>query len=212
MSNIQELVEGYRRFQHHYFAAEGRELFAELVIGQKPSTLVIACSDSRVDPAIVMDCKPGDLFVVRNVANMVPPYEKGGGYHGVSAALEFGVCALGVENIIVLGHRQCGGIKALFEGIPEGLDGEFIKPWVNMGRRAAERVREEYPHASDEEKLCNCEMGGILVSLENLRTFPFIQQKIAANQLNLYGWYFDIVSGQMHSYNDEKLKFEPLIA
>lgn len=212
MSHIKELVEGYSRFKQHYFGPEGRELFDELATGQKPSTLVIACSDSRVDPAIVMDCKPGDLFVVRNVANMVPPYEKGGGYHGVSAALEFAVCALAVENIIVLGHRQCGGIKALFEGIPEGLPGEFIKPWVNMARRAADRVREEYPNASDDEKLCNCEMGGILVSLENLRTFPFIQQKLAENQLNLYGWYFDIVSGQMHAYDDEKLKFEPLMA
>jgi len=212
MSHIKELVDGYQRFHHHYFATEGQKLFAELVLGQKPSTLVIACSDSRVDPAIVMDCKPGDLFVVRNVANLVPPYEKGGGYHGVSAALEFGVCALGVENIIVLGHRQCGGIKALFEGIPEGLDGEFIKPWVNMAKRAAERVREDHPHASDDEKLCNCEMAGILVSLENLRTFPFIQQKLAQNQLNLYGWYFDIVSGQMRGYSEEKLKFEPLIA
>lgn len=212
MSNVDQLVDGYRRFHNHYFATEGQKLFSELVLGQKPSTLVIACSDSRVDPAIVMDCKPGDLFVVRNVANLVPPYEKGGGYHGVSAALEFGVCALGVENIIVLGHRQCGGIKALFEGIPKGLDGEFITPWVNMAKRAADRVREDYPQATDDEKLCSCEMAGVLVSLENLRTFPFIQQKLAENKLSLYGWYFDIVSGQMRSYNEEKLKFEPLIA
>lgn len=212
MSDIDKLVDGYRRFHDHYFAAEGQKLFAELVLGQRPNTLVIACSDSRVDPAIVMDCKPGDLFVVRNVANLVPPYEKGGGYHGVSAALEFAVCALGVENIIVLGHRQCGGIKALFEGIPEGLEGEFIKPWVNMARRAADRVREDHPNASDDERLCSCEMAGILVSLENLRTFPFIQARLEQNQLTLHGWYFDIVSGDMRAYSEENLKFEPLIA
>src|SRR5690606_17630145 len=135
MSSMEKLVEGYQRFHDHYFAAEGRQIFAELTLGQNPGTLVIACSDSRVDPAIVMDCKPGDLFVVRNVANLVPPYEKGGGYHGVSAALEFAVCTLRVENIIVQGHRQCGGIKALFDGIPEGQGGEFIKPWVNMAKR-----------------------------------------------------------------------------
>ncbi|CAG0974005.1 carbonic anhydrase [Methylophilaceae bacterium] len=212
MSDLQHLIEGYRRFHGNYFAAEGQQLFAELMLGQRPSTLVIACSDSRVDPAIVMDCKPGDLFVVRNVANLVPPYEKGGGYHGVSAALEFAVCALAVEHIIVLGHRQCGGIKALFEGIPEGLEGEFIKPWVNMANRAADRVRAEHPYATDDEKLCHCEMAGILVSLENLRTFPFIQSRLEQNQLKLHGWYFDIVSGAMRAYRDESLKFEPLIA
>ncbi|PKO94010.1 MAG: carbonate dehydratase [Betaproteobacteria bacterium HGW-Betaproteobacteria-1] len=212
MSDIQKLVDGYRRFHEHYFAAEGQELFAELAMGQSPCTLVIACSDSRVDPALVMDCKPGDLFVVRNVANLVPPYEKGGGYHGVSAALEFAVCALGVEDIIVQGHRQCGGIRALFEGVPEGMDGEFIKPWVDMAKRAAERVRAEHPQAGDDENLCNCEMAGILVSLENLRTFPFIQKRMQQNLLKLHGWYFDIVSGEMHAYNADNLKFEPLIA
>lgn len=211
MSHMDKLVDGYRRFHNHYFAAEGRQLFDELMLGQKPSTLVIACSDSRVDPAIVMDCKPGDLFVVRNVANLVPPYEKGGGYHGVSAALEFAVCALAVEHIIVLGHRQCGGIKALFEGIPEGMEGEFIKPWVNMAKRAADRVREEHPHATEDESLCHCEMAGILVSLENLRTFPFIRKQLEQNQLKLHGWYFDIGSGEMRAYSDENLKFEPLI-
>ncbi len=212
MSSMEKLVEGYQRFHDHYFAAEGRQIFAELTLGQNPGTLVIACSDSRVDPAIVMDCKPGDLFVVRNVANLVPPYEKGGGYHGVSAALEFAVCTLRVENIIVQGHRQCGGIKALFDGIPEGQGGEFIKPWVNMAKRAAERVRAAYPQASDEQNLCNCEMAGILVSLENLRTFPFIQKRMQEGQLKLHGWYFDIVSGEMHAYNEDNLKFEPLIA
>lgn len=212
MSDIEKLADGYRRFHHRYFADEDRELFVELAQGQHPCTLVIACSDSRVDPALVFDCKPGDLFVVRNVANLVPPYEQGGGYHGVSAALEFAVCALEVQDIIVQGHRQCGGIKALFEGMTEGQDGEFIKPWVNMARRAAERVQEEIPEAGFEEKLCQCEMAGILVSLENLRTFPFIQQRLQLNQLKLHGWYFDIVGGQMLAYNEDNLRFEPLIA
>ncbi|MDX9950580.1 MAG: carbonic anhydrase [Methylophilaceae bacterium] len=211
MSDIEKLVDGYRRFHDHYFVDEGEQLFAELAQGQSPSTLVIACSDSRVDPAIVLDCKPGDLFVVRNVANLVPPYEKGGGYHGVSAALEFAVCALDVQNIIVQGHRQCGGIKALFEGVPEGMDAEFIKPWVNMAKRAAERVREELPEAGHEERLCSCEMAGILVSLENLRTFPFIQKRLQQNRLRLHGWYFDFVDGQMLAYDEDSLRFEPLI-
>jgi carbonic anhydrase len=141
----------------------------------------------------------------------VPPYETGGGYHGVSAALEFAVRALKVEHIIVLGHRQCGGIKALFEGIPEGLDGEFIKPWVNMAKRAADRVRADFPEASKDEQLCECEMGGIIVSLENLKTFPWIQERVEQGKLKLHGWYFDIVSGEMREYDQNKLKFSPLV-
>lgn len=210
MSNIDKLVDGYRRFHHQYFADEDQHLYEELAQGQHPCTLVIACSDSRVDPAIVLDCEPGDLFVVRNVANLVPPYEQGGGLHGVSAALEFAVCTLDVHDIIVQGHRQCGGIKALFDGITDELNGEFIRPWVNMAKRAAERVQTEMPEADKEQQLCECEMAGILVSLENLRTFPFIQQRLLQNQLKLHGWYFDIVGGQMLAYNEKSLRFEPL--
>lgn len=211
MNEIEKLIDGYKRFHDNYFVSNEEELFSELARGQKPNTLVIACSDSRVDPAIVMDSKPGDLFVVRNVANLVPPYEVGGGYHGVSAALEFGVRSLEVQHIIVLGHRQCGGIKALFEGIPDALGGEFIKPWMNMAQRASERVRAEHPHARDEEKLCECEMAGIVVSLENLATFPWIQSRVDEGKLKLHGWYFDIVSGEMLAYDAKTLKFASLI-
>lgn len=211
MTEIEKLIDGYKRFHDNYFVSNEEELFSELALGQKPNTLVIACSDSRVDPAIVMDSKPGDLFVVRNVANLVPPYEVGGGYHGVSAALEFGVRALEVQHIIVLGHRQCGGIKALFEGVPDALGGEFIKPWMNMAQRASERVRAEHPHARDEEKLCECEMAGIVVSLENLATFPWIQSRVDEGKLKLHGWYFDIVSGEMKAYDAKTLKFASLI-
>jgi carbonic anhydrase len=187
-------------------------VYARLAQGQHPCTLVIACSDSRVDPALVFNCEPGDLFVVRNVANLVPPYEQGGGLHGVSAALEFAVCSLEVHDIIVQGHRQCGGIKALFDGMTQEQGGEFVGPWVNMARRAAERVQEKMPAAEREDKLCQCEMEGILISLENLRTFPFIRQRLLQNRLRLHGWYFDIVSGQMLAYNEDTLRFEPLIA
>lgn len=209
MSEIEKLVAGYRRFHENYFVTD-EELYNVLSQGQRPETLVIACSDSRVDPAIVMDTRPGDLFVVRNVANLVPPYERGGGYHGVSAALEFAVCALEVSHIIVLGHRQCGGIKALFEGITQGLDGEFIKPWVSMAQRAADRVRQEFGNAEASMQLCQCEMASIVVSLENLQTFPWVQQRILQGKLKLHGWYFDIVSGDMQYYDAERLQFATL--
>jgi len=106
---------------------------------------------------------------VRNVANLVSPYEKGGGYHGVSAALEFGVCGLGVEHIIVMGHRQCGGIKALTEGVPEGIDGEFIRPWVSIASHAHTRVKADFANATPNEVACQCELAGIIVSLEILQ-------------------------------------------
>ncbi|MEO8419278.1 MAG: carbonic anhydrase [Methylophilaceae bacterium] len=211
MNEIEKLIDGYKRFHDNYFVSNEEQLFSELALGQKPNTLVIACSDSRVDPAIVMDSKPGDLFVVRNVANLVPPYEVGGGYHGVSAALEFGVRALEVQHIIVMGHSQCGGIRALFEGIPDDSVGEFIKPWMNMAKRASERVRAEHQHAHDAEQLCECEMAGIVVSLENLATFPWIQSRVDEGKLKLHGWYFHIVSGEMRVYDAKTLKFSALI-
>ena len=211
MSEIEKLIEGYKRFHANYFVG-GDQLFAQLTQGgQKPSTLVIACSDSRVDPAIVMDSRPGDLFVVRNVANLVPPYEVGGGYHGVSAALEFGVCGLGVQHIIVLGHRQCGGIQALVEGMREGMAGEFIVPWVNIVQRAHERVKAEHPDVSAAERACECELAGIMVSLENLATFPWIKSRVAEGKLQLHGWYFDVETGTLSAYDAASARFEPLV-
>lgn len=210
MSEIEKLIQGYRRFHENYFDAD-EPLFDQLVQGQKPGTLVIACSDSRVDPAIIMDSKPGDLFVVRNVANLVPPYEIGGGYHGVSSALEFGVRVLEVEHIIVFGHRQCGGIRALVDGIDVGAaGGEFVVPWMNMAQRAHERVLAENPHGSSDEHARACELGGVIVSLENLMTFPWIKSRVDQGKLELHGWYFDIETGEILAYNVETLVFEPV--
>jgi len=209
MSNIDQFIAGYQRFHENYFVGD-EPLFGSLSQGQNPDTLVIACSDSRVDPAIVMDAKPGDLFVVRNVANLVPPYEKGGGYHGVSAALEFGVTGLNVRHIMVMGHRQCGGIKALAHGVPEGIDGEFIRPWVSIAEPALKQVHQRHPNATPAEVACACELAGIIVSLENLMTFPFIKSRVEAGTLTLHGWYFDIETGVMSAYDPETLSFQKL--
>lgn len=209
MTDIQNLITGFKRFQENYFGGD-QELFRQLKEGQNPSAMVIACSDSRVDPAILLDCEPGDLFMVRNVANLVPPYEHGAGLHGVSTALEFGVCVLGVQHLIVLGHSSCGGIRALLQGIPEGASGEFIINWVNIAQRARERVWEEMPDAADEVKLCACEQAGILVSLENLLTFPWIRQRVQQGKLMLHGWYFDLESGNLLAYDPNHAQYEPL--
>jgi carbonic anhydrase len=206
---IQKLIAGFKRFHQNYFGGD-RELFEQLKQGQHPHAMVIACSDSRVDPAILLDCQPGDLFMVRNVANLVPPYEQGAGLHGVSTALEFGVCVLGVEHLIVLGHSGCGGIRALMQGIPAGARGEFISGWVNIAVRAKERVLAELPDAAPERQCCACEKASILVSLENLLTFPWIRERVDQGKLTLHGWYFDIESGELVAYDAKSGRFEAL--
>jgi carbonic anhydrase len=209
MDDIKRFVTGFKRFQKNYFGANNT-LFDQLKQGQRPGTMVISCSDSRVDPAILTDCQPGEMFVVRNVANLVPPYEKGAGLHGVSTALEFGVRSLEVEHIIILGHRQCGGIRALMQdGTPESK-GEFIGNWVNIASRAKERVLAEMPTASQDERLCACEQASILVSLENLLTFPWLKERVEQGKLMLHGWLFDIGEGEILAYDAENGKFEPL--
>lgn len=209
MDDINKFIDGFKRFQDNYFG-ENKALFKTLKQGQNPSTLVIACSDSRVDPAILTNCEPGQMFVVRNVANLVPPYEKGAGLHGVSTALEFGVRSLLVEHIIVLGHRQCGGIRALMkDGTPESK-GEFIGNWVNIAKRAKERVLTELPTATADEQVCACEEQSILVSLENLLTFPWLKERVDQGKLTLHGWLFDLEHGKLVAYNREQGKFESL--
>ncbi len=187
---------GFRRFRDKYFANE-HPLYPRLsTAGQVPKTLIIGCSDSRVDPALITSASPGELFVVRNVANLVPPYETGGGFHGVSAAIEFAVVNLKVENIIVLGHRQCGGIRALMTDHSNQATG-FVGQWVRIAQDAKERVLKMHQGA-DEETLCrHGEQESIITSLKNLRTFPFVEAAIQEHRLAIMGIYFDLESGQL---------------
>ena len=211
MTNISELLQGFQRFRVKSFEPN-RELFNRLAMqGQTPRTLLVGCSDSRVDPAILTDSAPGDLFVVRNVANLVPPHETTGRYHGTSAALEFAVCNLKVHNIIILGHSRCGGIRALLEGYGENDEGEgFIAPWVKIAASARDEVLQRWPDASNEFKQRACERAGIRASLTNLMTFPFIRQRVEQGQLKLYGWYYDLENGELMQYDPEKDRFYDL--
>lgn len=210
MPEIKKLLQGFQRFHARYFE-QNRQLFDQLARrGQTPPTLVIGCSDSRVDPAILTDTAPGDLFVVRNVANLVPPCESGGTFHGTSAALEFAVCNLGVKNVIVLGHAYCGGIRALMEGSQQDKGEGFIAPWVSIATPARDAVLKRWPEASKEFQQRACERASILVSLENLLTFPFVRQRVEEGSLKLYGWYFDIDSGELMQYDSERRRFHDL--
>lgn len=202
--NIQKLIDGFGRFRAQHFGAEG-SLYPRLTReGQSPRVMVVACCDSRVDPAIITDCDPGDLFVVRNVANLVPPFETAGHYHGTSAALEFAVRVLGVRHVIVLGHARCGGIHALINGIPGGGDvGQFIQPWMAIADEARSAVDAGGPRAA--------EQAAVRVSLRNLLSFPWVRQRVADRLLTLHGWYFDIENGELLGYRPEQDRYVPLI-
>ena len=209
-SHIQKLLDGYKRFRGSYFE-EQRELFERLTkLGQSPKTIVVGCCDSRVDPAIVTDCDPGDLFIIRNVANLVPPFETGGSYHGTSAALEFAVRNLEVENIIVLGHAQCGGIKALMQQVPGDKSQEgFVPGWMSVASHARNRVLSRMHGEPPEKQQRACEQEAILVSLDNLLSFPWILERVAQKKLALHGWYFDLEHGELLCYNPDSHQFEP---
>ena len=209
MSTPGQLIEGFKRFRERHFAEDSAQ-FQELVqFGQTPKALVVACCDSRVDPALVLDCAPGDLFVIRNVANLVPPSENQGHYHGTSAALEFGVRNLAVPHIIVLGHAQCGGIHALLQG-GVSKDDSYIAEWMGIADAARKHTERELADASDKLRHRACEQQAILVSLNNLMTFSWIRERVETGVLSLHGWYFDIEGGELLGYNGTTRQFEML--
>lgn len=203
MHEIEKFITGFKQFQRSYFG-ENHELFDRLKQRQQPHTLIVSCCDSRVDPAILTGSEPGDLFVVRNVANLIPPCETGGGHHGISAALEFGVCGLCVEHIIVLGHSQCGGIRALMEDAYGSGEGGFISQWMSIAAPARDKIRKELPHKSFDLQARACEQAAILLSLENLLSFPWIAQRVSNGTLLLHGWYFDLTKGELMGYDADK--------
>ena len=188
---MDRLIAGYRRFRDDTWPLQRARYQALAEAGQRPHTMVVACSDSRVDPATVFDAGPGELFVVRNVAALVPPWQSGGGYHGTSAALEFGVRMLGVQRLVVMGHAQCGGIHAMLHGAPSAAQ-DFVVPWMAIARDA---VR---PGLSETE----AEAAVVRLSLTNLRTFPWIASAEAAGTLNVMGMQFDIHTGILSQLDD----------
>jgi carbonic anhydrase len=190
---MNRLIEGYRRFRAETWP-EARARFEELAAsGQRPHTLVIACSDSRVDPAVIFGAGPGELFVIRNVANLVPPFAPDSAYHGTSAALEFGVRVLQVSQILVMGHAMCGGVAALLNGAPpEARD--FVPTWMRIAAEARRRVLECTPVEAAQEA---CELEAVRVSLANLRTFPWVAEAEAEGRLVLHGAHFGVATGRL---------------
>jgi len=200
------LIEGFRRFRDHYFDAHP-ELYQRLAReGQSPRVLVVSCCDSRTPPDVITDSAPGELFVVRNVANLVPPYEEAGTYHGTSAALEFGVRVLRVKHVIVLGHAQCGGIRTLLAGQPDE-DGSFVSRWMSIARAAREQVLASGESGTEAGHQRACEQAALRVSLVNLMTFPWVREPVDAGELALHAWYFDLDEGALYRLDAEVDQF-----
>lgn len=192
MAEIDTLLEGYKRFYARNSYADAA-IFKQLATeGQSSKTLIIACSDSRVDPSIITDAGPGDIFAIRNVANLVPPYQNNyDSYHGTSAAIEFAIRNLKVENVIVMGHSRCAGIHALLNSTTKGDNKSYVDAWVNIAKKAKDQVDHQTFASADERQTC-CEKESILVSLENLMTFPWVKEQVDKKALTLHGWYFSI--------------------
>ena len=210
MSELEKLLAGFRKFRKRFYEDEP-ELYQQLITrGQSPKALIIACCDSRVHPAHVMNTDPGDTFVVRNVANLVPPYVDDGKTHGTSAAIEFAVKHLQVPHIIIMGHSQCGGIRALMESSCGGEMRVFIDPWMAIMAPARTLVEEQHSAASTDDKCSMCERAAIGISLENLRSFPFIRDAIRHGTLQLHGWYFDIENGILCALDETSGEFGPV--
>jgi len=203
------LTEGYRAFLDGRFPSERSRFEALAEKGQSPEVMVIGCCDSRVSPEVIFDASPGELFVVRNVANLVPPYETGGDYHGTSAALEFAVQALRVKHIVVLGHAGCGGVRAFADETAPLSPGDFIGRWMSLIKPAGERLG---PHNGNlDEYLPRLEFAAIENSLKNLMTFPCVRILVERGKLHLHGAYFGVATGVLLVRDPETGEFKPVV-
>ncbi|MGB9369051.1 MAG: carbonic anhydrase [Xanthobacteraceae bacterium] len=209
MSFPERLVEGYRDFLTNRLPVE-QSRFRELAEhGQSPQIMVIGCADSRVSPEVIFNARPGELFVVRNVANLVPPYAPDGQAHGVSAALEFGVAALNVQHIVVLGHAQCGGVKAYAEDAAPLSPGDFIGKWMSLMAPALEKVGPRGA-LSAVDYLMRLEQANVVNSLDNLLTFPRLRKRIERGEIALHGAYFGVATGRLSVLDAATGAFKPI--
>ncbi len=211
MTHFADMIDGYRRFRNGGWQQQ-RERWNELAEGQSPKVMVIACSDSRSEPSQIFDTNPGEIFVVRNVAALVPPFETTPGRHGVSAALEFAVQFLKVEEIVVMGHGLCGGCHAALHRSMAGAEpgrGGFIADWIAMLDDASEQVRREHQSIDNREAGRAMELAAVRLSLDNLMTFPCIQEKVRRGALTLRGAFFAISDGVLHVMDEATGEFSP---
>ena len=203
----QSLLDGYRTFLTQRLPIEQSRYRELSVRGQSPETMVIGCCDSRVSPEVIFDARPGELFVMRNIANLVPVYQPDENAHGVSAALEYAVNVLHVKHIVVLGHAQCGGIRAFVDKIEPLSPGDFIGKWMAMFIKPGEVV-EQRSHESMLDFVTRIEKAAVFRSLENLQTFPFVRAKVESGELQLHGAYFGVAEGSLFVLDKQSKEFK----
>lgn len=206
MPEFKALLEGYDRFRANDYDRHRRR-WRDLAEGQEPPIMIVGCCDSRVEPATIFDTEPGQTFVLRNVANIVPPFETGGGLHGASAAVEFAVLGLKVKHIVVMGHGACGGVKAALEGGDLGAPGDsFIDKWIRVLDEPRRRVLE----GGHEDPQLALELEGVRNSLNNLRSFPYVADREKAGLLKLHGCHFSIAEGRLYILDEAEGDFRPI--
>lgn len=198
--SLTKILHGYNNFREKYALGDKSVMQCLSNYGQKPRIMVVACCDSRVDPALILQCDPGDLFVTRNVANIVPPYEIDDAHHGTSAALEFGLCRLEVPHLILLAHSQCSGIQALLSNEKHAED-DFISSWVSLIKTS---------NMCEGGDVDACAKSALQQSHQNCMTFPWIKDKVEQKKLTIHLWFFDIKTGQIYTYSNESRRYEPL--
>lgn len=201
--SLNKLLQGYQTFREKYVLGDTSIMHSLSHYGQQPKIMMVACCDSRVDPALILQCDPGDLFVVRNVANIIPPYEKDEKHHGTSAALEFGIRFLKVKHLILLGHSQCAGIQALLDQ-ENWNDNDFITHWVSL-------IKKEDAHSHNLKDSDYYAKLALKESYENCLTFPWIKEQVLNKTLKIHLWYFDIKMGEIMTYSDLHQDYQPLL-
>jgi carbonic anhydrase len=211
MNFPQRLIDGYGAFARNRLQSEQHRYRELAEHGQTPEIMVIGCCDSRVSPEVIFDARPGEMFVMRNVANLVPPYSPDGQYHGVSSALEFGVGVLKVKHIVVLGHAHCGGVQAYAEDAEPISPGDFIGRWMSLMAPAAAKVgaRGELSRAEYLERM---EKASVINTLENLMTFPRLRKLVERGSVTLHGAYFGVALGELSVLDKATGEFRPIAA
>ena len=204
---MDRLYKGIWNFQRSYFREE-TDFFRRLSTGQSPEVLFITCADSRVDPNLVTQSRPGELFIVRNVGNIIPPYEAIKDKNSVAAAIEFAVLKLPVKDIIVCGHSNCGAMQALTAQEHELRGMPYLQDWLNLADPVKEIIMNHYADATDEIRQRVTEEENVLLQLHNMQTYPFVRKALEENALRLHGWYYNIGTGSIYSYNSVEDVFQ----
>jgi carbonic anhydrase len=205
-----EFAQGNEQFQEIYFKNNSEDLLRLVKMGQQPKALFIGCSDSRVIPDLIVQSKPGDLFVIRNIGNFVPPYKVDEDFHSTASGIEYAINILGVSEIIVCGHTHCGAIASLYNTL-DNPNLKLIKKWLELGEKPKQLALLSLGVNPDEEELLRLtEKFSIITQMDNLITYPYIKEKIDNNELSIHGWYYDIETGKINYYNNQTHQFAPL--